>query len=161
MNVFPRGSHALPLAALALLSCSQGKMIPGTQILDQPRNREVVEAIEKYRRAMEDIKIPDLMAMAHRHYYEHSGTPSGKDDYGYQGLLRVIRKRLGQVVALRCSIKYLRIRWPAADQAEVEIYISASFQLKSGAEESWHRMTDYNKMVLVKERSRWQFLRGM
>ena len=47
------------------------------------------------------------------------------------------------------------------NQAEVEVYISASFQLKTAEGERWHRMTDYNKLVLVKDKDRWLFIRGM
>lgn len=156
--------RAVPLI-LVLLSaaagCAGNKTIPGTRIKDEPRNREVIKIVEQYRRAMESRKISSLMAMAHPHYYEHSGTPTGADDYGYKGLLKVIRKRMKQVLSVRCSLKYMRIHWPAKNQAEVEVYISASFQLKTEEGERWHRMTDYNKLVLVKDKDRWLFIRGM
>lgn len=160
----PWSNALLPalLGALTLLGgCAKPKLIRGTQIPDTKRNREVLQVIERYRRAMESVNISALMTLAHPHYYEHSGTPTGGDDYGYKGLLRVIRKRMAQVVAIRCSLKYMRIHWPADTQAEVELYISASFQLKTAEGERWYRKTDYNKMVLVHERGRWQFLRGL
>jgi hypothetical protein len=144
-----------------LCACAHQHYIPGTKIPDEPRNREIVQVVEKYRHAVQDMKVADLMAMAHPHYYEHSGTPIGNDDYSYKGLLKVIRTRIGQLVTMRCNLKYLRVRWQAEHIAEVEIYISANFQLKTAEGERWHRMTDYNKMVLVKERGRWQFIRGM
>lgn len=157
--VFPLILLLLPLSASA--GCASGKLIPGTRIRDVPRNREVIKVVEKYRRAVESRKVTQLMAMAHPHYYEHSGTPTGSDDYGYKGLLRVIRKRLKQTLSVRCNLKYMRIHWPAKNQAEVEVYISASFQLKTDEGERWHRMTDYNKLVLVKDKDRWLFIRGM
>lgn len=142
-------------------SCATSKTIPGTRIRDIPQNREIIQAVEKYRRAVEGSRIGLLMAMAHPHYYEHSGTPTGADDYGYKGLLRVIRQRISQLVSARCNMKYLRINWPAKNQAEVEVYISASFQLKTAEGERWYRMTDYNKLVLVKDKDRWLFIQGM
>lgn len=145
----------------ATVGCAGNKLIPGTRIKDEPRNREVIKIVENYRRALESRKVTQLMAMAHPHYYEHSGTPTGSDDYGYKGLLKVIRKRIRQVMAVRCSLKYMRIHWPGKNQAEVEVYISASFQLKTSEGERWHRMTDYNKFVLVKDKERWLFIRGM
>ena len=149
---------AVPLAGVG---CTHTKVIPGTLIKDVSQNREIIQVVENYRRAMEAASIPKLMAMAHPHYYEHSGTPVGGDDYGYKGLLKVIRTRIGQVVSLRCSLKYMRIHWPAKNQAEVEIYVSASFQLRTAEGERWFRMTDYNKMVLVKDKDRWLFISGM
>lgn len=141
--------------------CAKPAMIRGTQIPDLAKNREIIRTVEDYRRAMEAIAIPKLMGMAHPHYFEHSGTPLGSDDYGYKGLLKVLRKRLKQVVALRCSLKYLRIHWTHAKQAELEVYVSASFQLRTSEGERWYRMTDYNKMTLVNVKDRWLFLRGM
>jgi hypothetical protein len=141
--------------------CAKPKMIRGTQIPDLPKNHEVIKVVEEYRRAMESLSVTKLMGLAHPHYYEHSGTPLGEDDYGYKGLLRVLKKRLRQVKALRCNLKYLRIWWPHEKQAEVEVYISASFQLRTAEGERWYRMTDYNKLVLVQHKGRWMFLRGM
>jgi hypothetical protein len=154
----------LPLIVVLLplgTSCASSKVIPGTRIRDEPRNREVINIVEDYRRALEGRKISKLLAMAHPHYYEHSGTPTGSDDYGYRGLLKVVRKRMKQVMAVRCNLKYMRIHWPAKNQVEVEVYVSASFQLKTEEGERWHRMTDYNKFVLVKDKDRWLFIGGM
>jgi hypothetical protein len=136
-------------------------LIPGTQIPDEPRNRDVIKVIETYRRAMEERDSSKLMSMAHKDYFEHSGTPTGSDDYGHKGLLRVLSTRMKQVISLRYDMKYLRIHWPEQGQAEVEVYVSASSQLKSDEGEQWHRMTDYNKLVLLQEKDRWLFLRGM
>jgi hypothetical protein len=136
-------------------------MIPGTQIPDIQRNREVIQTVEVYRKAMEAKDLGKLMALAHPHYYEHSGTPVGSDDYGYKGLLRVLRKRMPQLVTVRCDLKYIRIHWPNDRQAELEVYISASFQLRTAEGERWYRMTDYNEMVLVRQKDRWLFLKGM
>ncbi len=149
------------VAAALLVGCAHMKMIPGTHIPDEPRNREIIKRVEEYRRAMEETNVSKLMGMAHPHYFEHSGTPVGADDYGYKGLLKVLRKRLKQVVALRCSLKYLRIHWDNDKQVELEVYISASFQLRTSEGQRWHRMTDYNKMVLVQQKGRWLFLSGM
>lgn len=142
-------------------ACVKAALIPGTQIPDEPQNRKVIESIESYRRAMEERDHSKLMGMVHKEYYEHSGTPTGADDYGYKGVLKVLAQRLKQVVALRYSMKYLRIHWPEKGQAEVEVYISASYQLKAEEGEQWHRMADYNKFVLLQEKDRWLFVRGM
>ena len=149
------------LGALQSGACVKAALIPGTQIPDSPQNREVIQTVETYRRAMEELDSAKLMGLAHKHYYEHSGTPTGADDYGYKGLLKVLASRLKQVVSIRYSLKYLRIHWNDEKQAEVEVYASASFQLKSEEGEQWHRLADYNKLVLVQEKDRWLFLRGM
>ncbi len=143
-------------------ACSQVKLIPGTKIPDTRKNRAVIEVVERYRRAMINKDAGTLMALAHPAYFEHSGTPKGEDDYGYKGLLLVIRKRLAQLETVRYRIKYRKIHWVSPKQVELEIYVDASFQLKTPEGGSkWSRYTDYNKVVLAKHKGRWLFLRGM
>ena len=152
------------LSAVVVLfcHCSEVKMIPGTSIPDTGKNREIVKVLEKYRRAMMQRDSGTLMAMAHPHYYEHSGTPKGGDDYGHKGLIRVIKQRMAQLQAVRYNIKYRKINWVNPKQVEVEIYIDASFQIEAPkGENKWHRKTDYNKLVLTKKDGRWLILRGM
>ena len=57
--------------------------------------------VERYRHAMEDRDATTLLSLAHPNYYEDSGTPSGGDDYGYEGLKEVLSKRLGAL--RRCA----------------------------------------------------------
>src|SRR6478672_4443044 len=89
----------LALACLLMVSgvsgCATVSVIPGTTVRDTRQNREILEIVEKYRRAMEERDAATLLALAHPQYYEDSGTPKGDDDYGYQGLRDVLAKRLG------------------------------------------------------------------
>lgn len=144
------------------VGCAGVKNIPGTQIRDNPQNRALIRVVEKYRRAMIRRDMGALMAMAHPHYYEHGGTHKGDDDYGYKGLLHVIKKRISQLETLRYMIKYRRVKWISSTQVEVEVYIDASFQLKLiKGQSKWSTYADYNKLVLIKHKDRWLLIRGM
>ena len=150
-------------AALVLLGgCAHVKYIPGTRIPDNKKNRAVIAVVEQYRRAMIRKDAATLMAMAHPDYYESSGTPKGADDYGYKGLLVVIKKRMAQLETVRYQLKYRKIHWVSPKQVEVEVYVDASFQLRlPNGESRWSRFADYNKIVLAKYKDRWLILRGM
>ena len=50
----------------------------------------MLDACEEYRLAVERGDADALMLMAHKQYWEDSGTPSGSDDYGYEGLRNVL-----------------------------------------------------------------------
>ena len=150
------------MGLVAVAGCAHVKYIPGTKIPDTKRNRAIIAVVEKYRHAMIRKDAATLMAMAHPNYYEHSGTPKGEDDYGYKGLLRVIKKRLAQLETVRYELKYRKIHWLSPTKVEVEVYVDASFQLRLPSGESrWSRFADYNKFVLAKYKGRWLFLRGM
>ena len=57
-----------------------------------------------------------------------SGTPRSDDDYGYDGLKKVLEVRLQRVKSLRYEIEYRNIR-VTGDQAEVEVFLDGSFEL--------------------------------
>src|SRR3954452_25524697 len=98
------------LAFLLMVSgCATVAVIPATTVRDTRQNREILEIVEKYRRAMEEREAATLLGLAHPQYYEDSGTPKGDDDYGYQGLRDVLAKRLGQLRTLRYNIEYRKI----------------------------------------------------
>src|SRR3569833_3380532 len=59
--------------------------VPGTRIPYSDSNKSVLEAVEDYRLAVERGDAADLMLMAHKQYWEDSGTPTGSDDYGGGG----------------------------------------------------------------------------
>jgi hypothetical protein len=152
----------LLVCVAALAGCATVETIPGTGIPDTKKNREIIEVLEQYRQAMVQRDAGTLMAMAHPHYYEHSGTPKGDDDYGYKGLMKVIKRRMNQLHAVRYNIKYSKIHWINPKQVEVEIYIDASFQIETPeGGDKWSRYTGHNKVVLTKHKGRWLFLRGM
>ena len=50
------------------------------------------------------------MLMAHKQYWEDSGTPSGSDDYGYEGLRNVLATRLSKATDIRYSMRYMGVR---------------------------------------------------
>lgn len=157
--------YVLILAASALpvsTACSREKFIPGTRIPETRGNREIIEVVEKYRRAITNKEIGTLVSMAHPDYFEHSGSHKAEHHYGYDGLKKVLAARLKQLRTLRYNIKYRRINWLSDKKVEVQIYIDASFQLAvAGDTDTWERFTHHNKIVLVKDNDRWLFLRGM
>jgi hypothetical protein len=148
-------------ALAALAACGPKALIPGTKIVDTPQNRDVIGVIERYRRAMERKDVPTLVALAHRDYFENGGSNGPEDDYGYEGLIRVLRERMQRVKAIRYGIEYRRLTIKG-DRALVEVFIDGSFQLGTpdGADR-WTPKKDYHRFVLLRTGARWQMLSGM
>ena len=56
-----------------------------------------------------------LMLMAAKQYWEDSGTPTGSDDYGYDGLRNVLLTRLSKASDIRYSMRYMEVRQTLPD----------------------------------------------
>src|SRR3569833_2462434 len=84
--------------------------VPGTRIPYSDSNKSVLEAVEDYRLAVERGDADGLMLMAHKQYWEDSGTPTGSDDYGYEGQHNVHLTRLQKASDIRYSMRYMDVR---------------------------------------------------
>jgi hypothetical protein len=156
--------NRLGLGLLALVvwtgGCATIAVIPGTKVADTKANREIIDVCERYRHAMEERDAATLLALAHPNYYEDSGTPSGADDYGYDGLKDVLAKRLSAVKTLRYNIEYRRVNI-SGHHAEVDIRYDASFQLATEMGDRWERKLNDKRIELENDGRRWLIIAGM
>jgi len=124
-------------ATFALLAACAGQSsyVIGTKIPYSDSNKSVLDRCEEYRMAVENRDSDALMLMAHPQYWEDSGTPSGGDDYGYEGLRNVLQTRLGKATDIRYSVRYLAVHQQCQGElhsgclAQVDIMIDASFTI--------------------------------
>ncbi len=163
------------LAALMICACApKAQTIPGTKIPDNQVNRDIIEVIEQYRLAVERRDPAALLLMASEQYWEDGGTPTGSDDYGYDGLRNVLTTRFQQVSDVRYSLRYVGVQRrcrPGGDpetnsgcRAYVDVLIDASFTIVNAYGEPMRPdMRDQNQLVLEwsPEVERWLFLSGM
>jgi hypothetical protein len=153
----------------AIAACAHhGPTVGGTNIPYSPANKAVLDQCEEYRTAVERGDADALMLMAHKQYWEDSGTPSGGDDYGYEGLRNVITKRLQKASDIRYSVRYIAVHQSCKDdikpgcKAAVDILIDASFTVTSAmGQPKRPDKRDQNQLVLEYDGHRWLFLSGM
>jgi hypothetical protein len=149
------------LASSAVSGCAHRDYFPGTTIVRSDENRKIIETVEKYRQRLLTRNTVGLLALASQKYFEDSGTPRSDDDYGYDGLKKVLDVRLQRVKSLRYEIEYRNIR-VTGDQAEVEVFLDGSFELAAAeAGDRYRRVNDYHRFLLEKESDEWKFLAGM
>ncbi len=156
------------LAVSASCAGKQGKFGVGTRIPYSESNNAVLKACEEYRLAVERGDADALMLMAHKQYWEDSGTPSGSDDYGYEGLRNVLLTRLLKATDIRYSVRYMGLSQqcqgePAAGcRAAVDILIDASYTVSNAyGKPARPDKRDQNQLVLEWDGRRWLFLSGM
>ena len=158
----------LLIAAISLGACAhQVAYVPGTQIPLSAPNKSVLDTCEEYRLAVERGDADALMLMAHKQYWEDSGTPSGSDDYGIEGLRNVLLSRLQKASDIRYSIRYVAIHQQCAElkpgcRAAVDVLIDASYTIANPLNRPIRPdKRDQNQLVLEWDGHRWLFLSGM
>jgi len=150
----------VPCLAL-LAACAAGpRYIRGTKVVDNAENREILQTVDKYRQAMEQRDTQTLLTMASRHYHEDGGTPTGSDDYGYEGLRDALASRFVKAENIRYGMRYMRIS-VQQDRAFVDVIIDASYSVATDRGLSRLDMRDQNQLVLERDGRRWLFVSGM
>jgi len=155
---------------LAALGCGahHGSYVGGTRIPYTQPNDSVLQACEQYRLAVERGDADALMLMAHKQYWEDSGTPSGSDDYGYEGLRNVLLTRLLKASDIRYSMRYVAVHQQCPKElhqgcmAAVDVLIDASYTIANAyGKPSRPDKRDQNQLVLQYDGKRWLFISGM
>ena len=143
-------------------------MIGNSKIEDTSFNREIVKTVEEYRLALERQDTKALLLMASKAYWEDSGTPSGSDDYGYDGLRTVLSDRLNKVKEVRYFMRYVTIQSGCGAspvkgcRASVEVLVDASYTVVDAlGNERRPDMRDQAELLLEWNGDKWLFLAGM
>ena len=164
--------NRLSLLGIALVATVAGcgakvKYIPGTKVPYSDANDSVLKAVEEYRLAVERGDSEALMLMAHKQYWEDSGTPSGSDDYGYDGLRNVLETRLGKATDIRYTLRYVAVAQQCKTlqpqcRATVDVLIDASFTIANvQGKPSRPDKRDQNQFLMEWDGKRWLFISGM
>ena len=155
-----------PLLALATLTlgvgCSGGpRYIRGTKVTDSRDNRTILGVLEEYRLAVERRDTAALLNLASKEYWEDGGTPSGSDDYGYDGLRDMLSTRFARAEAIRYSMRYVGIERMPGNRASVDVLIDASYTIQTPNGPVRKDMREQNQLMLVNDSGNWKFLSGM
>jgi hypothetical protein len=152
---------AFALAVGAGTGCAHREYFPHTTIERSEENRKIIQTVEEYRQRLMQRNVVGLLALASPRYFEDSGTPRSDDDYGFDGLRKVLETQLPRVKSLRYDIEYRNIR-VSGDQAEVEVFLDGSFEITAPeAGDRYRRVNDYHRFLLDREGDEWKFIAGM
>ena len=152
----------LVTAGLLVGCASQVAYINGTTVEDNERNRNIIKTIEQYRVAVEKKDIATLVSLASKNYWDDSGTPTGSDDFGYDGLREILQNRFKRADAIRYTMKYMKVKPLSANRAAVDVMLDATYTINT--EHGTPQRLDFrdqNEMVLEWDGKRWLFLSGM
>jgi hypothetical protein len=127
-------SSFLSLVLPVALGCATGR-IPNTDVADTSENRSVVAFCERYRHAVEQRDARVLLSLASPRYFEDGGTPAGDDDYGYDGLQRLLNAWSEDVQQVRYEMRYRRISVDPQNPARIHVdyTFTGSYTLRAPA----------------------------
>ncbi len=156
----------LALLTLALVpACGHMRYIAGTTIPATETNQEIINTIEQYRMLLMEKNVDGLILLASNKYFEDGGTPDPSDDYGYDGLQKILNSRLQRVQSIRYDIRYRHIWFDSHGHAIVDAFLSGAFELEGEVGDRYRRISDYHRFVLERSTAggtaKWKFLAGM
>jgi hypothetical protein len=141
------------LLALGVLisasGCTRDK-IPNTDVDDSPEARDVITFVEKYRSAVIDRSVPQLMSMAAKDYFDDMGTPQGDDDVDLDGLKERLEATFStDLLSVHYDIRYRDVVFLPTKVLVDYTYIGR-FRIQAPTGSRWERRLADNRMILTK-----------
>jgi hypothetical protein len=162
-NLFSSGAARLSVCAFALASlvACEPTLIPNTRVEDTSANREVLDFIETYRKAIESRNTPQLLALASLNYFDDMGTPAGSDDIDYDGLKAGLSRMREEVLGARYQISYRAVTFDNEQRVLVDMLYTGWFRINTSEGPEWKRRLEPHRIVLAREDGRYRILSGM
>ncbi|MET0391407.1 MAG: hypothetical protein ABW321_35865 [Polyangiales bacterium] len=156
-----RPSPVLSLFALLACTACEPTMIPNTRVEDNGANREVVDFVEKYRKAMETRNTGALLALASPNYFDDMGTPAGADDIDFDGLRAGLSRLREEVLGTRYQISYRSVTFDVDDRVLVDMLYTGWFRVSTAEGPTWKRRLEPHRLVLAREAGQYRIVSGM
>lgn len=157
--------HRLSLTALVLLLAAASgcahQTIPNTHVEDTSENREIIDFVEKYRKAVEDRDVGILLGMTSPFYFDDMGTPSGSDDVDYDTLKAGLTRIRKEVLGARYQISYRGVTYAPNDHVLVDLLYTGWFKLDTADGPQWRRRLEPHRIVLAREDGKLLIVSGM
>jgi hypothetical protein len=158
--VTARTSTFALLFALAASACG-ASTIPNTRVEDTGQNREIIDFVERYRKAVEDRDTATLLGMTSQFYFDDMGTPTGEDDVDFDGLKAGLERMRKEVLAARYQISYRGLTYTENEHVLVDVLYTGWFKVETPEGPQWRRRLEPHRIVLAREDGKLLILSGM
>lgn len=151
------------LGALIVLcgACAHSK-IPTTNIDDTPENREILDLVGAYHRAVEGRDADAVLAMVSKRFYEDNGNTDRSDDYDYQQLAESLPKDFERTKTMQLEIRVDDIE---IDDEEETAHAFIFYTVRGNAEfptgTKWKTTTDRARITFTREDKTWKIISGL
>ena len=148
---------------LLLISACASPVIKGTDIPNTPKNREIVEFVEKYRQTIEAKDWRTLLSLVSPRYHEKSLSSESKDDYGYNELkTHLTSQEFKQLHFIRLSLAIEKIEYKEREEVWVYLRSKYSFRYPRGDyRPGWDTGIIDQLMILEYTGNQWRIVKGL
>jgi hypothetical protein len=150
----------LLVLSLGLSACGT-KNIPNTYVEDTDDNQEVVQFVERYRKAVETRDVTTLRSMASERYFDDMGTPNGDDDVDYDALMVGLSRIAREIRDARYQISYRGVTYTARERVLVDLLYTGWFKVETPEGPQWRRRLEPHRIVLAREDGAYRIISGM
>jgi len=150
----------LLFAVLLLVACSK-QLIPNSDVEDTTQNRDVVIFCERYRHALEDKNVSELLKLMSPAYFEDGGNTKTDDDADYDKIREFLTGDFLRTNGVRYEIRYRKVTFTERQRIFVDYTYDAAWKLPGVKNDEWHHRVADNRLELVKDGESYKILAGM
>jgi hypothetical protein len=146
--------------ALFAIGCSKA-YIPNTDVEDTAENREIITFCERYRHAIEDKNISELLKLMDPSYFEDGGNSKNEDDADYDKIREFLTGDFLHTSGVRYEIRYRRITFTETKHIHVDYTYAAAWRIPGVKQEQWNHLVADNRLDIVKVGENYKIVAGM
>jgi hypothetical protein len=146
--------------AASALACSK-PYIPNTDVEDSGENRGIIVFCEKYRHALEDRNVAELLKLMSPAYFEDGGNSKAGDDADYDKIRDFLTSDFLRTSGIRYEIRYRRVTLTETNHIFVDYTYAAAWKLPGIKGDEWHHQVADNRLDLVRDGESYKIVSGM
>lgn len=142
-------------------ACAHNK-IPTTNIDDTEENRQILDLVRNYHRAVESRDAEAVLAMVSKRFYEDNGNTDRTDDYDYEQLRQSLPQDFERTKAMQLEIRVDEIVVEDEEQiAHAFIYYTVRGHAQFPTGTKWKTSTDRARLTFTREGDQWKIISGL
>jgi hypothetical protein len=150
----------LALLAVGAVACSK-TYIPNTDVEDTSQNRDIIVFCERYRHALEDKNVSQILKLMSPAYFEDGGNTKNEDDADFDKIREFLTGDFLRTGSIRYEIRYRRITITETNHIYVDYTYAAAWKLPGVKQEEWHHKVADNRLDLVRDGETFRIVGGM
>jgi|SRR5687767_9667661 len=153
--------RSLWVLGLLLGGCAHGK-IPLTNIEDTEENREILQIVREYHKALESLDADAILSLVSPRYFEDNGNLEAEDDYDFDGLRQALREDFKRTRSMKVNIRVDAIEVDdETERAWAELYYQIHAQNEYPSGTKWETGSDRTRLRFERVQGRWLIVAGL